>query len=78
MRPALALSVLFCGCAIGVATPDGRAYGVALGQAEIRACRAEPPTEASCSYVRGGALSSEGAKAVGPLGQLLGVLAGLL
>jgi hypothetical protein len=73
------LGALMCaGCAVGVATPEGRAYGVAIGQAEIRACRAEPPSEASCSYIRGGALSPEGGKAIGPLGQVLGVLAGLL
>lgn len=78
MRLALLL-VALTGCAVGVVTPDGRAYGIAIGQAELRACRAsEPPQEASCSYVRGGALSQEGRAAIGPLGQLLTLLTGLL
>ncbi len=67
------------GCAVGVATPDGRAIGVALGQAEIRACRSDAAaSETSCSYVRGGAVSEEGGKALGLLSRLLGVVPGLL
>lgn len=65
-------------CAVGVASPDGQAWGVALGQAEIRSCRADvaPPTEASCSYVRGGAVSEEGGKALGLVSRLLGFVSG--
>lgn len=75
----LALLLVCSGCAVGYASPSGQAWGVAIGQAEIRSCRAqEPPSEASCSYVRGGALSQEGRAAIGPLGQLLTLLAGLI
>lgn len=70
--------LLLAGCAVGYVSDSGRAYGVALGQAELRSCRAEPPSEASCSYIRGGALSAEGAKAIGPLQSLLGILVGLI
>lgn len=93
----IALALLLCSstaCAVGVAQSNGAAWGVAFGQAEIRACDVEgirtesgdaiPGAEAElhCAYVRGGALSPQGAEAagaaIGPLQGLLRVFVGLI
>lgn len=70
--------LIFPSCAVGVARSDGTAWGVALGQSEIRSCVAQPPAEPLCSYVRGGTVSEEGGKALGLVPRLLGLVTGLL
>lgn len=73
------IALQLAACAAGVARPDGSVYGMAFGQAEIRACAKDvKEEEAACTYIRGGALSQEGAKALGPVSGLLQLLTGLL
>jgi hypothetical protein len=71
--------LMLTGCAVGYASPSGSAYGVAMGQAEVQACaRDAAETEIVCSHIRGGAISPEGAKAIGPVQGLLQLVLGLL
>lgn len=74
----LVAALLLCSCAVGIARPDGSAYGIAVGQAQIQACRTDAPPELACSHIRGGAVSPEGAKALGPLSRLVQLAMGLL
>lgn len=80
-RCVLAAALLLSACAVGRAAPDGAVWGLAIGNAELRSCSASrsalQPDEPVCSYIRGGAISPEGAKAIGPAGRLLQLLAGL-
>ena len=80
-RCVLAALLLLSACAVGRAAPDGSVVGFAIGQAELRSCSAShsalQPAEPVCSYVRGGAISPEGARAIGPGGRLLQALAGI-
>lgn len=78
MKAAAAL-LLLCSCAVGAARPDGSVIGLAIGQAELRACaRDVKEEETACSHIRGGAVSPEGAKLVGPISGLFQLLTGLL
>lgn len=73
MRLLSSMLLLCCSCAVGFATSDGTAVGVAFGQAEIRSCRppaeGEPP-EAACAYVRGGQISGNAVELVQAPGML--------
>lgn len=65
-------------CAVGKIAPDGGAWGIAVGQAEIRSCPTQAPLEGSCcGLIQGGALSPEGSKALGPLSRWISTLTGL-
>lgn len=69
-------------CAVGYGDARGKAWGVAIGQAEVSTCArpaaGDPPEEKpTCTSIRGGAISSEAGKALGPLGSLARSLAAI-